>query len=409
MALKGNLETFFLSSILQLLHDERKTGALQVRHGDDEVRVIVKNGNVVYAMSTNKEARLGNLLRSKGVISLEQLETCLEDGRKKKQALGRVLVERGYIDLDLLQRFIRKQVEEIVYNIFFWETGDFVYRDAHLDLSGLVITQLDITRILLEASRRIDEMSILRKLIPNRDMVFALTESWQYKKDAKLSANERALLLLINGKRNVNQLIDESGYDKFSVYKILYSLITSVIIEKIVPGLSKEENSESDYSAIITGYNNIFQVIWRNLEPEIGKETAVLFEDTRPEPVAGQGDLFKNFHPNNPLPANIFALRENLKRFYQLKNRRQFLVESLNRYILNLLKRIPEIMGFQPTQKMMEEIDKVLPHITRYMEDAGIETNIVPDLKKVMENVNRQMTAKGKEKKKNGGILSRFK
>ena len=114
MSLKGNLETFFLNSILQLLSDDQKTGVLQVKNNSKEVKIYFQNGDIVYATGSQRENRLGYHLQSKGTISREKLHECLETGQKEKKALGRVLVEKGYITTEKLEKIIHDQIEEII-------------------------------------------------------------------------------------------------------------------------------------------------------------------------------------------------------------------------------------------------------------------------------------------------------
>lgn len=416
MALKGNLQSFFLTSILQLLHNERKTGALYLTQGEENAHIIILEGSIVYAMSSRREARLGTLLMEKGKITLEQLQECLDQGKQKKMALGKVLVENGFISIETLEEFIRQQVEEIIYALFLWEAGDFEYRDARLDLSGLVATRLDITRVMLEASRRIDEMSILKKQIPGDHLVFSTTSLSRGTEIDNLDFKEKEILRLIDGKHTVQHLLEQSGYDRYTVYKAIYSLISYNMIEKRDdtkkdgPKENKPNKQDDEYlTAIITGYSNIMQIISKNLEPELGKESLVLLEECKPEALPGQKDLFKDFFPDHPAPHNIVVIRENLKHFKNLKNERVFLIESFNRFILNILNRVPDILGIGPTQKMMLEVEKNLPFISEYMKGLNMESTIAEDVKKITTRVEQLIKEREKDKQKSGRILSMFK
>ncbi len=417
MGLKGNLETFLLSSILQLLHNDRKTGALQVKNAEHWVSVIIQEGEIVYAMSSYRQVRLGNLLREEGVITLEQLEQCLEEGKIKKVALGKVLLEKEYISIQQLTQFIRQQVEEIIYHLFFWDTGDFEYTDARLDLSGLIVTNLDIMEVMLEASRRVDEMSVLKKHIPSSDLVFKQTGTMTGQQTTKLAAEENRMLRLVNGQRTVDRLLEESGLVKFDGYRILHSLIMSGAIEKTqaVPLLQKpvpppqKPAPQDDYSALINGYTDIMQIIWQSLEPELGKETEALFKDCFPEALPGQKYLFKNFNANSPGPTNAYNVETNLKAIKNLTNIRLFLVESFNRFILNILDRVPDILGATPTLTTLRKIEASLPYITKYMADLKVTNSISGDLNRIIEKVEQQLNDDKKNRQKSAGILSMFK
>lgn len=66
MNLKGDYEGSSLNSILQLLCDDQRTGILRVTSGDKQSRVVFKEGTIVYAIGSHKEARLGSILRRAG-------------------------------------------------------------------------------------------------------------------------------------------------------------------------------------------------------------------------------------------------------------------------------------------------------------------------------------------------------
>ena len=287
------------------------------------VDVIIKDGNIVYAVDSHRAASLGNRLRSQGRLTLEQLQDCLEQGKRKKQALGKVVVDRGYVSLAQLEPWVRRQVEEIVYSLFGWDSGDFEFQDVSPDLSGLVTTHLDIPGVILEASRRIEPTAS--------------------------------------------------------------------------PGAPPAGSQENNFSAIITGYTNILQIIWQNLEPELGQETSRLVEGCIPGARPGQNDLFKNFHPKNPLPTIVSTIEANLEAFTNLKNKRVFLVESFNRFLLNILNRVPGILGKLSTQNLLEEIENALPYIASYLKDLNVTGDIVKDLKKIMTNVEGQISKKRKK------------
>ena len=163
MALKGNIETFYLSSVLQLLAQDKKTGILTIAEKGRIVRVYIKNGNIVYAVGSQKEVRLGYLLRTKGIISAEELHKALSLAKQRNEKLGKILVEKSYISVETLKKFIHQQVRDILYNLFLWKKGFFEYSDVQLNLEGHIITSLNTLELVLEASRRADEKSELQK------------------------------------------------------------------------------------------------------------------------------------------------------------------------------------------------------------------------------------------------------
>ena len=96
---------------------------------------------------------------------------------KKKQALGKYLVENGKISVEILKELLQKQTENIIFNLFLWEKGDFEYKDARLKIDGMIIVKLNVVKVILEALRRIDEMSIFKKQIPSDKIILKLSKS----------------------------------------------------------------------------------------------------------------------------------------------------------------------------------------------------------------------------------------
>ena len=167
MSLSGNLSTFPIHSILQLMSEEQKTGLLQVTREGQEIKVYFKDGYVVYAIGARKENRLESLLLNDNLITEAQLNESLAMAKAQKKALGKVLVERNFVPETTVAQYINRQTEEVIYGLLFWDSGQFQYNDANLNLNALVTAQLNVMKLLLESSRRIDEMAFLRQHISN--------------------------------------------------------------------------------------------------------------------------------------------------------------------------------------------------------------------------------------------------
>ncbi len=232
MNLQGDFEGLTLASIFQLLCNDQKTGILTVCYEDEQSRIFFEQGTIVYASASLKEAQLGYLMRNDGIVSVAQLQKCFALAKEKKVHFGKILVEKGYISFETLKKYNTRQVETILYNLLFWKKGRFGYRDAKLNLKGMVVTKLSPMKLILEASRKIDELSVIKNFIPTDQLVFQMSRGIHNKKDIRINVYELRILSLIDGTRTVRQVISESGYDDFDVYKIFFSAISSGIIEQ---------------------------------------------------------------------------------------------------------------------------------------------------------------------------------
>ncbi len=231
MSLNGNLKTFDLSSLLRMLTFAKRTGKLLLRFEGNTIQIFLHKGDVVYATETRKNNRLGDLLKESGHISQKNLEECLAISLKNKERLGKTLVQQGYLSLEKLNQFLLQQAENIVCTVLLWDTGIFEYSDAKLNLTGAIEYKLDTMHILLGASRRIDKIGIIKKLIPSEAAIPKISANTGSGEEIRLNASERKILALVNGNTTVRQVIDKSGFDDLAAYKLLYSLISSGKVE----------------------------------------------------------------------------------------------------------------------------------------------------------------------------------
>jgi hypothetical protein len=232
MALEGNLETFYLSSLFQLLSNDKKTGKLRITLDEDVVTVNFCDGIIVSATSTGDEKKLGYLLRSEGVIGDIELQKHLLIARNRKERLGKVLVDEYFISKEELDKFIRMQAENILFSLFHWTKGKFRFEECPVSPPEDTDTQFETMEVILEASRRVDEMSEIEKKIPAKDQILRYTpEAASTNKQAKLNYQENAVLRLINGMRTIKEIIYQSGYDEFTAVKAIYTLLSVNIID----------------------------------------------------------------------------------------------------------------------------------------------------------------------------------
>jgi len=375
MSLKGSLESFHFASVLQLLCSESKTGVLQVKNGTSEIKIIFDQGNIIYAQEMGRKDRFSQTLVKNGILSSDQLKECLHKSHEKKIPLGNYLVERGYISRETLVRFVSRQVEDILYEPFLWKKGAFEYKSAGFNLDGLVRVNLNVMKIILEGSRRIDEMSILRKLIPSDQLIFKASAKGG-QGSLNLNSNEWRILSLNDGIRTVREVIQKSGYDEFAVYRLLNSLNASGLIAKLekesfgnkgaVADWEKISDRNDDYAGIIAMYNDILHVIRKNIEPLLEEKTFIFMEECKPAASTMQKQLLNNFDPRKSASHNIKKIIQCMQDFNEFEEGHQFLISSFNEFCLNLLNKLEGVLDKNMIQNLVIEIKSVLIDAQKY-------------------------------------------
>jgi len=158
MDIKGNLGSLSFSSILQILSTENKTGILQLSHGQRISAICLKEGRVI-AASSNYGQQLGQILFNKGLVSLEKLQSVLDNAKLSGKRLGETLLEMGYVSQDALKSVIREQINETIQGLVLWEEGVFQYRDCSIEFDERGIEDTSIMGIMLNALIIADEMA----------------------------------------------------------------------------------------------------------------------------------------------------------------------------------------------------------------------------------------------------------
>jgi hypothetical protein len=383
MSLAGSLETFNIANLIQFLSSDQKTGVLQISGGANTAKIFIKSGFIVYATSSQQEFRLGHLLRSAGVLSDEKLQECLQLAKEKNQQLGRFLVEQGYISRSSLKDFLHLQAEEILYDIFLWDAGDFEYTDAPINIKEKLFIPLNPMGIIMEATRRIDEQSIIKREIPGEQVIFKISQKMGETEKLKLTKNERRILSLMDGNRTVKQVINDSGYAEPATYKIIYSLKMTGFIEKTW----KEESDVVNFIDIINIFNNIFQIVYKTLKVELGTMVFTIFAECKAQLSPEQRDLLQYFDVGIDAASNRQALLEVINKFQDRQQGRILIIQSFNTLLQNIISKETEILGSQITRRTLDEIEQILSYVKEYQRDSFEKIRTVHEIETFLEEL----------------------
>jgi hypothetical protein len=279
-----------------------------------------------------------------------------------------------------------------------WDSGNFEYKDAKLNLKDMVDIKINVMEILLKASRRIDEMAVFSKLIPNEEMIFELSDEIRNKEEINLDQSELQLLNLFDGIKTVREISEEYGAqaleatDEIRSYRMLHSLITCGLIEESHDDYPAAviASDDVDYSAIITVYNEVLQIICRNLETELGKKIFVILDECKSEVIARPKDVFKDFNPRNPVATNIHSILKIVEGYEDKQEVKALLVESFNEFMTGILNKVENIIGRQLTQEMLGEIDRIFYEFKQRQFNSPAMHQLMDDIKNILQTTEQQ-------------------
>ena len=150
MSLVGRLEDLALPDIFQIISLSKKTGTLLVRSRKGTGMVVFKDGQVIQAASDSIRDSLGNILVSQGMLTEAALSQALALQKEKiDKPLGMILVEMGVVPAQTLETVVRKQIEEIIYDLLAWEEGFFNFELG--DIASQDKIEIDTQEFLLKS------------------------------------------------------------------------------------------------------------------------------------------------------------------------------------------------------------------------------------------------------------------
>jgi len=230
MAIEGPLRELGIHDVFQLLDLSRKTGVLrvtsEVRHNAGTIHF--EDGTVVYAEIRSNPHPLGSLLLRTGKIAEADLERArdMQQRQGDKRRLGEILVALGAITPRELERQLRFQVEEVIFEVMSWREGYFSFVEGPLlDVPPAATVRIPTEALLMEGARRIDEWSRIESRIPHLGVIAALAPPpSDGGGELDLLPPEWEVLAAVDGQRDVRAIARELGRSEFDVAKTLFGL-----------------------------------------------------------------------------------------------------------------------------------------------------------------------------------------
>ncbi len=234
MELEGTLRAFSLPDVLQFLSMGKMTGTLNVWQEGYNIDLIIKDGKIVNSSTLDRPRKLGQMLVYRGFIKRSDLEEALgaQKGVERGKMLGEILIERDLITKKTLKDALKLQLEEQIWELFFWRDGNFKFEHSKTSGTSEILIEIDIESLLIEGSRRLDEWAKIAKNIPRDDVVLTARKPEDFLMgELTLSESEWYVLSFVNGLYDVGSIIDRSGLGKFETYRILNSFLTPDLVE----------------------------------------------------------------------------------------------------------------------------------------------------------------------------------
>lgn len=235
MPIEGPLRELGIHDVFQLLDLAQKTGVLRV---NSELRqnggtVYFDRGAVVAAEIQSNPHPLGAILVRSGKLSESDLSRARDmQAAGDSRRLGEILVAVGALPRKELDRQVRAQVEEVIFELMNWSEGYFSFTETALnDVPAQATLRIPTGALMMEAARRIDEWSRIESKVPHLGVVPRLVPPDDAASEPMdLLPAEWEVLAGVDGDRDVHALAEAVGRSEFDVARTLFGLASAGIV-----------------------------------------------------------------------------------------------------------------------------------------------------------------------------------
>jgi CheY-like chemotaxis protein len=233
-AIRGNLASFRIIELMQMLSLQRQTGRLSVARSDGDADIYFKDGAVSFAgISVNgSPGGVEGLLRKSCRVPDDGLQHAMRISEMTGQPIDGVLAQERLLDQKTFGACLRRQTESVVFKAMGWKDGEFTFERLTPPAFANPVA-LKVDDLILEGTRRADEWILIQQKIPNFSIIFEpLIGNAEELTRRGLSDLDLKIFALVDGRRTIQDIIDMSMLAEFDVAKSMFILLSVNLIRK---------------------------------------------------------------------------------------------------------------------------------------------------------------------------------
>ena len=224
---EGILSSATFPTLIYSILNRDDTGVLTLTGETAEKSVYVHAGQPIFATSSDRDDRLGQILFKVGIVSLEGLMESVEESVRSGKRLGTVLVERGLIRPHDLVEGVRAQVHNIICSLFLWTRGRYRYTPCPLPTEEVITLKLSAGDLILEGIRRIESWGRIWEAVGDLDTRYRTSERVEkLSTEMNLSLEEWTLLSHCEQPVTLRELCRTSSLKDFDICRFLWAMLT---------------------------------------------------------------------------------------------------------------------------------------------------------------------------------------
>ena len=217
--LEGNFLASPFAELLVEIATVRLDGSLRLSREDQKIVVYFNAGELVFAVSNARSARLFDILLRENRIDknlLSEIPNHTDDIR-----FAKFLIENNFFDKQQIDALFVRQIEEILRDALRWEIGDWTFSPQVRIKQGIRF-QVGLSEILIEYARELSDDTIFRRFRSSKE-IFQAKEKLNL--DINLQSHEAFVLSRFgNSQLTIDQVNAYGGLPTTVTFQTLYTL-----------------------------------------------------------------------------------------------------------------------------------------------------------------------------------------
>ncbi len=237
---RASLREVTLPEMLYTIHRFRVPGVIEARQDSVVKKVVLQDGVIVHATSTDLRDSLGEHLKRTGKLSEADYEHVAGARMAGEKRFGVLLLELGMLTPREVYDAIQAHVEEIVWSLFYWRDGEVTFNVGESEGFQRVRIQLPLRRVIFEGIRRAPEAKPLVERLGKRSTVFEACFQWEDLIEVGLDADAYRLLIEVDAVRSLYDLCSLEPLSAAENAKLLYAFQVLHLVRRREVGASAD-------------------------------------------------------------------------------------------------------------------------------------------------------------------------
>ncbi len=227
--------------IATVLHDiwrRQVTGQVELSSHHHQKSLFFERGHPADAFSSQVYDRMEEYLFREGKITRAQYQEVRVKGLRSPRRIASYLVTESYLKPEELFEVVRGQLESVLFSVFEFEEGEFRFVPQRAEEDDRVMLDLHPRALIVEGIRRKYTLPRLIERVGAPSSLLGPKEGTTMDvENLGFSPEERQVVRLVDGTRNIEDIVFSTGLGAQRVYHVLASLLATDTVEVLVRGI----------------------------------------------------------------------------------------------------------------------------------------------------------------------------